>query len=317
MIFKISIILLLLIVTVGSVYAADNADSTLSDNPDDDFELNEDLDDDGSEDNENDDSEEDDGEDDESEDDEDDEDDDEDDDWEDDESEDDEDDEDDDEDDDWEDDESEDDEDEDWEDDDVNDFDFLEFKILMYLEKYGNCTDENWTESEDFLNEYQIYLNDPSNYTLNESAEGYKTYLKIYDSITSTFGDYNLTENETAYLKFLVIYYLNHYGNVSANYTWNESDDFANFTPKDLLGAYYFGCASSKGAAGDGINDFFPHLDNLFYPVSAFGNLNVTDEGNVTNATASVNVDAANESSWWNDIFILILVLIMVILVII
>ena len=158
-IFKISLILILLIITVGSIYAADDADSQVSDySDDDDFELDDDLDDEDDEDSDEDD-------------------------WEDEDEEDWEDEDDDEDDDDWED---EDDEDDDWDDEDdsnYTDFDFLEYKIIAYLDQYGNCTDENWTESEDFLKEYQIYLTDPSNYTLNESAEGYKTYLKIYDSI--------------------------------------------------------------------------------------------------------------------------------------
>ena len=300
--FKISIILLLLIVTVGSIYAADTSDSTLSDNQDDDFALGEDIDDDSddlsadnSDDNDNDDDSGDEEEDDEDEED-------------DDSGDEDEDDED--EEDDWEDEEDYDDE----NDSEVYGFDFLEYKILVYLEQYGNCADENWTESEDFLNEYQIYLSDPSNYTLNESAEGYNTYLKIYNSIVSTFGDYNLTENETAYLKFLIIYYLNHYGNVSANYTWNESDEFENFVlPKYLLGAYYFGCASAGAPMPKGSHVGFENLNDLAYPIlSTITDLNKTAEVNATNMTYG---DTSNHDSWWTNVIILFLVLIIGILI--
>ncbi|MBR4447145.1 hypothetical protein [Methanobrevibacter sp.] len=311
--FKISIILLLLIITVGSVYAADNTDSSLNDNQDDDFELNEDMeegpgDDDPDEDDNPDEDEE--GDDDPDEDDNPDEDEEGGDDSDEDEEGGDDSDEDDDSDD-EEDDDSEDDED----DSEYNDFEFLEYKILAYLEKYGNCTDENWTESEDFLNEYQIYLSNPSDYTLNESAEGYKTYLKIYDSIVSTFGDYNLTENETAYLKFLIIYYLNHYGNVSANYTWNESDDFSNFTLWDYLSAYYKGCASAGAPAINGEYDGFRNLNDLVYPILANSfDLNKTaQDKNVSNMA---NVDVPDNGSWWSYGIILFLALIMGVLII-
>ena len=289
--FKISIILILLIITVGSIYAADNADSSLNVNPDDDFVLNEDMDDDFDEDDDEDDSGEDDSDDDFDEDDD-----------EDDSDEDDSDDED------------LDDED-DYNDSDVDDFEFLEFNILAYLEKYGNCTDENWTGSEDFLNEYQIYLSDPSNYTLNQSAEGYETYLKIYNSTVSTFGDYNLTENETAYLKFLIIYYLNHYGNVSANYTWNESDDFGRFH------LWEFSTALEKGFALGGIYapeesyKVVKNIDNMFSPTLATSSdLNRTGEG--SNATEMPNVDTKDNGSWWTYIIILFLALAIAILVI-
>ena len=271
--FKISIILILLIITVGSIYAADNADSSLNVNPDDDFVLNEDMDDDFDEDDDEDDPDEDDSEDEEL------------------------------------------DDEDDYNDSDVDDFEFLEFNILAYLEKYGNCTDENWTGSEDFLNEYQIYLSDPSNYALNESAEGYETYLKIYNSTVSTFGDYNLTENETAYLKFLIIYYLNHYGNVSANYTWNESDDFGRFH------LWEFSTALAKGFASGGISapeesyKVVKNLDNMFYPTLATSSdLNRTEEG--SNATEMPNADTKNSGSWWTYIIILFLALAIAIFVI-
>ena len=296
-IFKIAIILILLMVAVGAVSAADNSDSTISDSPDD-FKLNEDLDDgpnddpdEGDDDSEDEFEEDDEGDD----------------------GSDDEDDEDDEDDDEFEDDDSEDDEDD--EDDDFNDsysdYDFLEMKILLYLEKYGNVTDENWTESQDFLDEYQVYLNDPSKYTLNETLEGYQTYVKIFDSITSTFGDYNITENETAYLKFLIIYYLNHFGNVSANYTWNESESFENFTPEIYYcTAFAMGCASAHEFSPIGFYDSFKNLNDIASPILG----NSTD----TNATANVtSVDAPGDnSSWWDNILILILIAALIVLVI-
>ena len=184
-------------------------------------------------------------------------------------------------------------------------------KILLYLEKYGNVTDENWIESQDFLDEYQVYLNDPSKYTLNETLEGYQTYVKIFDSITSTFGDYNITENETAYLKFLIIYYLNHFGNVSANYTWNESESFENFTPEIYYcTAFAMGCASAHEFSPIGFYDSFKSLNDIASPILG----NSTD----TNATANVtSVDAPGDnSSWWDNILILILIAALIVLVI-
>ncbi|MDO5860890.1 hypothetical protein, partial [Methanobrevibacter sp.] len=119
-----------------------------------------------------------------------------------------------------------------------NDFGYLEFKVTAYLDRYGDCFDENWTECEDFHNNYQAYLANPDNYSLNESNENYETYLKIYESIVSTFDDYNLTDNETQYLKFVIMYYLNNYGNCS-NFTENESDGFSRYCPAYLLTATF------------------------------------------------------------------------------
>ena len=195
---------------------------------------------------------------------------------------------------------------------DWTDYEFLEYKISAYLDQYGNCTDENWTEFEDFVKEYQSYLTDPSSYTLNESAEGYQTYLKIYDSITSTFDEYNLTENETAYLKFLIIYYLNHYGNVSANYTWNESESFANFTPP-----IYYLCAMSiaKGFAGSDFDGFagsdigaYADSYSLYAPLAFLSDANQTSTDN------NADVEVPHSSGDMN-IFALVLVIMLLILV--
>lgn len=284
-ILKISIIFLLLVVCVGSIHAADDSSADLVvSSSDDDFDLDDDeeLDDD---DEWADDEEEDDG-----------------DEWGDDEELDD---------DEWDDDEEDDDLDDYNEtEDDYTDFDYLKFKIVFYLDRYGNYSSHNWTESDEFLSEYQIYLLNSSDYKLNESAEGYETYLKIFDSITSTFGDYNLTENETDYLKFMVIFYLNHYGNVSANYTWNESESFANFTPP-----IYYLTARATGAAS------FPSSDESllatgyspFY--TPLANTNSTDVNQTATSANQTSVEVQN--SWDFNIFILILMLLLMIVIVI
>lgn len=196
---------------------------------------------------------------------------------------------------------------------DYTDFEFLESKIIFYLEKYGNCTDENWTESESFLNEYQIYLADPSNYTLNESSEGYKTYLKIFDSITSTFEDYNLSDNETAYLKFLIIYYLNHYGNVSANYTWDENESFSNFEPLYLFKALSF-YAKGSAASGIGFNWYSNLHDEFYVPLNNSDDVNQTASGNQTAGDNQAVVEAQT-SDYGIAAIILILILVFAILI--
>lgn len=278
-ILKIFLVLLILAVCLGSVYAADDGNDSLTESPDDDFELDEELDDfddEGDDDLDDEDA---------------------------DEGDDDLDDEDD----------GELDEDIDVNESDYNysDFDYLKFKITYYLDSYGNCSSHNWTESEEFLNEYQTYLINPSNYTLNESSEGYQTYLKIFDSITSTFKDYNLTENETGYLKFMVIFYLNNYGNVSANYTWNESESFANYTPPwYLLGDVLKAMAMGKASA---ITYYFK-LNNFKY--HSLNNITDTNSTSIANATA-IDSMVHNEESWWNYIIIIVLVVIMLALVLI
>lgn len=282
---------MLLILSVGSIYASENSDFTLDDNLDDDFELDEGLDDDSDSNDEELDDE----------------------DLEDD-------------DDDWGDDSDDDEEDlddglgddldEDF-DDDVNgsdylkSYEYLEFKVISYLDRYGNCSDENWTQSQEFLNEYQIYLSNPSNYTLNESAEGYETYLKIFDSITSTFGEYNLTENETEYLKFLIIFYLNHYGNVSANYTWNESDEFSNYDPWFELATCVKGWASGS-ASGMGYGLSF----DLNNPIGNVILNNSTDTNSTSNGD-NAEIIVPQDDFDWNNIILLVLVIILVVFVII
>ena len=176
-------------------------------------------------------------------------------------------------------------------------YDYLEYKIISYLERYGNCSEDNWTESESFHDEYQIYLANSSDYTLNESAEGYNTYLKIFDSITSTFGDYNLTNNQTMFLKFLIIYYLNNYGNVSANYTWNKSESFENYTPPfDFM-------ADAAGGSG--------YYSVVYAPLTFIQSNNLTD----VNQTSHINQTITeSQNSRDLNIFVLILVLVLMIL---
>jgi hypothetical protein len=186
-------------------------------------------------------------------------------------------------------------------------YDYLEYKVISYLERYGNCSEDNWTESESFHDEYRIYLANPSNYTLNINAEGYKTYLKIFDSITSTFGDYNLTNNQTMYLKFLIIYYLNNYGNVSANYTWNESESFANYTPSlDFITDAMYKCIAGNAAAMG-----YDYYSEIYAPLSFIQSSNSND----VNQTSQINqtiVKAQNSRDL--NIFVLILVLVLMIL---
>ena len=186
-------------------------------------------------------------------------------------------------------------------------YDYLEYKIISYLERYGNCSEDNWTESESFHDEYQIYLANSSDYTLNESAEGYNTYLKIFDSITSTFGDYNLTNNQTMFLKFLIIYYLNNYGNVSANYTWNESESFENYTPPfDFMADAMYDCIAGNAAAGGS-----GYYSVVYAPLTFIQSNNLTD----VNQTSHINqtITEAQNSRDLN-IFVLILVLVLMIL---
>lgn len=257
-IFKISIILLLLIVCIGSISASDSTDEIIDD---DDSDLDDDLDDFDDEDDDSDD-------------------------------------------------------DLDDEDDvDVNEsdyqfdeYEYLKNKITVYLTKYGNASDENWTDSEQFIEEYNIYLSNPSNYTLNKSSQGYETYLKIFDSITSTFNNYNLTQNQTDFLKFMIIYYLNHYGNVSANYTWNESDDFSKFELPLMyaLSSIYSGSASAPDTY---VPYSYSNLNNIFSKT-----LNNSTDTNTTNNTNGVVV---NNSFEWNDILLIILVIILLVFVII
>lgn len=290
---KISIILILLIVSLGSIYAADNSQDQLTDFDNDDYELDEDdfdLDDDSDLDDEDDFDLDDDS--------------------------------------DLDDDDDYgiddldlDENDSDYIDDDENDsywdtyyqsYDYLYLKTILYLEKYGNAS-ENWTESENLNYEYQIYLTNPSNYTLNQSMEGYETYLKIFDSITSTFGEYNLTQNQTEYLKFIIIYYLNNYGNVSANYTWNESDEFSNFYPS-FYDCFGFDFPSVNLKTANSVNNTINHFFNPFTSIQD----NSTDLNSTVSSNDNANVIVPEqETNDWSSILIIILVLFLLVCVII
>ena len=175
----------------------------------------------------------------------------------------------------------------------MSDFDLLTSSITFYLDRYGNAT-ENWTSSQEFSDEYQIYLSNPSNYVLNNESNGYETYLKIYDSITSTFDIYNLTENQTDYLKFMIIFYLNHYGNVSENYTWNESDEFFNFISNIAHMPFLKGCNSS-----------LPSSNYLIHNVRS---INVVNGDNITQKN---NMTQFNINLPWFIIFILFLMILL------
>ncbi|MEE1128886.1 MAG: hypothetical protein UHW99_02780, partial [Methanobrevibacter sp.] len=195
----------------------------------------------------------------------------------------------------------------------ISDFEYLRYKIISYLDKFGSAADENWTESEGFLTGYPSYLNNSENYTFNESDESYETYLKIYDSVVSSFEDYNLTHNETDYLKFLVIYYLNNYGNCS-NYTWNESDEFLHYYldylcysnksyPKCfVLGASFSAMGSSSCNDMDNTyssSDFqisFDFGDIAYNTVSSVVGTNSTDLGSISNLNNStITINSQND----------------------
>jgi len=103
---------------------------------------------------------------------------------------------------------------------------------------------------------------------------------------------------------------------VSANYTWNESDDFSNFHLAWMFKTEtFYGCASA--GCMDILDALVPisysSLNNLFNPI--VGN---STEGNVTSDDNVTSIDVPqNGDSWWNNIIIMALVLILVALVII
>ena len=193
--------------------------------------------------------------------------------------------------------------DDDWDEEDYNetiisDFDFLKYKLTFYLNNYGN-TSLNWTLSQNFTDEYQIFLKNPSNYTLNESLEGYEIYLKIFDSVNSTFKDYNLTENETQYLQFMVIYYLNHFGNLSANYTWNETDEFSKYIP-----SIWFLATSYSGGAS------YCEPEYNLNPIAVVGDILMRHESNYGNLTSDDNETSFIEMDFELNGFVVILLVI-------
>ena len=74
-------------------------------------------------------------------------------------------------------------------------------------------------------------------------------FLSRSFSIVSTFDEGNLTDNETGYLKFLIMYYLNNYGNCT-NVTWEEYLEFYKCTALGC-GCSVFGAISASGSAPD------------------------------------------------------------------
>ena len=209
----------------------------------------------------------------------------------------------------------------------ISDYEYLEFRIMSYLDNFGNCSDENWTTSDDFLAEYQLYLENPGNYNFNESDENYETYLKIYDSIVSKFEDYNLTQNETDYLKFLVIYYLNNYGNCS-NYTWDESCDFCTYymtkflatsCPNEVLSGFASSNADNSNSNFEESNFIAPfYSGNVAYNVLSDSiDSNSTQLNNSTqlkNSTVTFNMNGNGGEN--NLLMLLFAVLMMIVLII-
>lgn len=184
----------------------------------------------------------------------------------------------------------------------ITDFQILSIDIPYYLENYGNNT-SNWTNTQEFQTQYQTYLKNPENYTLNPNLEGYETYQKIYDSITSTFAKYNLTQNQTEYFSFMIIYYLNNYGNVSANYTWNESESFENATRMHCFTCYFAsGCFA--------ITDYNDYYNILFFN-------EFDDESDDDNLTSTVINDEFKTPPHEFNIFALLAMFVMVICMII
>ena len=201
-------------------------------------------------------------------------------------------------------------------------FDYLEFKIISYLNKFGN-SDENWTESDEFLAEYKLYLDNSSNYALNESNECYELYLKIYDSIVSTFGEYNLTQNETDYLSFLIIFYLNHYGNCS-DIAWNESCKFSTCCPPYYLTMSHPIVLASGSAPDDhvdgygGSGSYNPGSNgNVVYSNILSNILNNSTDSNSTQLNNSTITVAPKSNNGIYDFLMVLFVIVMMVLVII
>jgi len=189
------------------------------------------------------------------------------------------------------------------------DYEFLKNKIISYLEHNGNSSGVNWTESEDFYTQYKIYLANPENYTLNQSSENYEIALKIYDSITDSFDYFNLTDNETEYLKFLIIYYLNNYGGNLSQY-----DDY---NSKFLHIMAMSGCFSPDKMLNKVNSKNLNNLNTLktsVSPVNVVGSVignqtNTTGNGNFT-VTGGVEKDANNPF-----MFILMLLLFLAVII--
>ncbi len=186
----------------------------------------------------------------------------------------------------------------------------MKYGIISYLEYNGNSSDVDWAESDDFYAQYQIYLANPENYTLNQSSENYEIALKIYNSITSSFEHFNLTDNETAYLKFLIIYYLNNYGGNLSEYD-NYSFEFSHI----MLMA---GCFNYNESADEFVGNNFSKFNDLNNIKTLIPSVNA-ESGiivNQTNSTATNNatVTGGVEKEADNP-FILFLILMMILAV--
>jgi predicted GNAT superfamily acetyltransferase len=115
----------------------------------------------------------------------------------------------------------------------------------------------------------------------------------------------------------MIIYYLNHYGNVSANYTWNESESFENFTLLDFCVTELLDTA--KGLATSlpkhGLNsDSYGPFHALFYD-SLINSKNVNLTADTSHA--AVGNSTVGETQDPNDIFIFMLILILALAVLI
>ena len=198
----------------------------------------------------------------------------------------------------------------------VKHFESFKVDILTYLDRFGNSSDANWTESDEFNEIYQLYLKDNSSYCINQSNENYDTYMKIYDSIVSTFGYGNLTDNETEYLKVLIMYYLNNYGNC-INDTWNETSGYGHWFAKSLyLGAVYFDLATD--CAPDAMADHVPGSDHgsaanqyMNFNLNDFALLASSDNAVASNSTSTDNmtfIEPQTPHSWFDDIVMMFVV---------
>ena len=208
----------------------------------------------------------------------------------------------------------------------IKPYEHLKFKVISYLARFGN-PDENWTESEEFLNEYQLYLENPGNCALNESDENYDLYLKIYDSIVSTFGEYNLTQNETAYLNFLSIFYLNHYANCT-NETWDDIGNFTDYYPLYFMSKSFmcFGSATSdsndvsaSGSSASSIYGVPLDYGNHLYNALSAADLNSNPYTNSTSTelnNSTIPIGMGDNNPWYDLLAIFFAILFMALTII-
>ena len=106
---------------------------------------------------------------------------------------------------------------------------------------------------------------------------------------------------------------MNTYGNVSANYTWDENQSFAKYNPFWNIDACVLrGFASGNATCPSGNYDYFENLNNAFNPILG----NATDT-NSTSYGDSNNIPVPKEESGWLDVILLSLVVILVVCIII